>query len=78
MKLINTDIEAYDIIEITKLELAVTEVTMQYDDSIGVRYVIDFAGFTLKHLAKWNPVVIHKLVTLIEVSVFILYFCCSC
>ncbi|KAJ3643781.1 hypothetical protein Zmor_026469 [Zophobas morio] len=66
MKLINTDIEAYDIIEITKLELAVTEVTMQYDDSIGVRYVIDFAGFTLKHLAKWNPVVIHKLVTLIE------------
>ncbi|KAJ3643782.1 hypothetical protein Zmor_026470 [Zophobas morio] len=66
MKLINTDIEVYDMLELIKLDLAVTEVTMQYDGSIGVRYVIDFGGFTLRHLAKWNPLLLNKHVTLIE------------
>ncbi|KAJ3643788.1 hypothetical protein Zmor_026476 [Zophobas morio] len=66
MKLINRDAEVYDMKELIKLDLAVTEILLQYDDSIGVRYVIDFGGFTLKHLTKWNPVLLLKNVTLVE------------
>ena len=79
MKLINRDAEVYDMKELIKLDLAVTEILLQYDDSIGVRYVIDFGGFTLKHLTKWNPVLLLKNVTLVEVRVFVfqslLYSC---
>jgi hypothetical protein len=66
MKILKPDPEDYDILEIVKLDLAIEEMCLPYDSSVGVRYLFDFSGFTLRHLTRINPIPLAKHITLIE------------
>ncbi|XP_068915812.1 alpha-tocopherol transfer protein-like isoform X2 [Tenebrio molitor] len=66
MKILKPEAELYDIMEVIKINLATTELLFKYDDSVGVRYLYDFQGFTLRHMARMNPVPIIKQISMIE------------
>ncbi|KAJ3629986.1 hypothetical protein MTP99_014345 [Tenebrio molitor] len=66
MKILKPEAELYDIMEVIKNNLATTELLFKYDDSVGVRYLYDFQGFTLRHMARMNPVPIIKQISMIE------------
>jgi hypothetical protein len=80
MKILKLDPEDYDIREIIKLDLAIEEMCLPYDSSVGLRYLFDFSGFTLRHLTRINPILLAKHITLIEVSILctlLLEFICD-
>ncbi|XP_063904775.1 uncharacterized protein LOC135123829 [Zophobas morio] len=70
LKLLNTNSDIYDAEEYFKFIVAIAELSLQYDDSIGTRYIFDFEGFSLKHLVKFNPVLLAKLFTFIQVKIY--------
>ncbi|RZC37481.1 CRAL TRIO domain containing protein [Asbolus verrucosus] len=66
MKLTNPDPDQYNIFNVVKANLAIGELTLQYDYAVGDRFIVDFADFSLKHLTKVNLVILAKDVTLFE------------
>ncbi|XP_063903674.1 clavesin-1-like isoform X2 [Zophobas morio] len=60
LKLKDTNPDIYDVEEYIHFNLAMTELSLQFDDSIGIRYMFDFEGFSFKHLLKFNPIPIAK------------------
>ncbi|XP_044262709.1 alpha-tocopherol transfer protein-like isoform X3 [Tribolium madens] len=66
MKLIIVDPKVYDILSGFKFALAVNEMMLRHDCSLGVRFIMDYTGFTLKHLAKWNPILMLRCYNLAE------------
>jgi hypothetical protein len=68
VKLLDTDPDRYNLLDFIKLSFLLEELCLQYDYSIGTRFIWDLEGITLKHTLKWNPLVLSKYVTLIERS----------
>ncbi|EEZ97415.1 alpha-tocopherol transfer protein-like [Tribolium castaneum] len=66
MQLINPDPKAYDAVKTLKLTLAISELMLRYDGSLGIRFLIDFKGFTLAHLATLNPMVMLRYNNMVE------------
>ncbi|XP_044262715.1 alpha-tocopherol transfer protein-like isoform X2 [Tribolium madens] len=74
MKLINLDPKCYDLTSVCKFALAVSEMMLRHDGSLGVRLLIDQTGFTLRHLARWNPVHLLRFYNLAEKAYSLRFF----
>lgn len=68
MKLVNTDVAAYDLFKVIRAEVAVGDLTLRYDYAIGDRFVADFAGFSFGHLQKFNPLLLAKVIKNFQVG----------
>ncbi|XP_015839737.1 retinol-binding protein pinta isoform X2 [Tribolium castaneum] len=66
MKLINTDPKIYDLVRVFKFAVSLNEMMLRHDGSLGIRVLIDYTGFTVKHLATWNPVILMRYYSLAE------------
>ncbi|KAJ3643791.1 hypothetical protein Zmor_026479 [Zophobas morio] len=60
MKLMDVNPDIYDLEEFLHLSLAIAELNLQFDESIGIRYIFDFEGFSTKHILKFNPILAAK------------------
>lgn len=67
MKLTDPDLSIYNVPRSLKLGLAISEIMLRYDGSIGCRIIIDYQNISLKHVATWNPVLILRYCVVAEV-----------
>nr|XP_015839738.1 PREDICTED: clavesin-2-like [Tribolium castaneum] len=66
MKLINIDTKIYDLVPTFKFALAVNEMMLRHDGSLGIPVLIDYTGFALKHLSTWNPLILMRYCNMAE------------
>jgi hypothetical protein len=63
----DADPDHYEVIDLVKFTIAVQEVRLLYDHDVGTRIIYDAKGVTLRHMMKWNPLILTRLSTLVEV-----------
>lgn len=68
IKIAETDPNRYNTPDFIKHHLAIQELCLQYDYSIGTRFIYDMELCTLKHTLKWDVSAFAQLATLVEVQ----------
>lgn len=74
---LRSDPNDYDIISIVKYNLLLFEILIRNDYAVGDRFVADFTGHTASTIARNNPLIISKFLSLYQVfqiSGFFFYF----
>lgn len=73
-KFLNVDLAVYDFREGILGQLAIGELLLHYDYSLGFRIVMDFEGFSFSHLQKSNPFLFMKAMEIAQVYYTYYYF----
>lgn len=68
-KLRSSDPNDYDIINIVKYNLLLFEILIRKDYAVGDRFVADFTGHTAATIARNNPFIVSKFISLYQVII---------